>query len=50
MTYESAIKWVEESTLDENGHYDCPACKTYGYYDKEKYDRQKDITPPMYVI
>jgi len=21
MTYESAIKWVEESTLDENGHY-----------------------------
>ncbi len=21
MTYESALKWVEESTLDENGHY-----------------------------
>lgn len=39
-----------QAQTNENGHYDCPACKTFGYYDKERYDRQKDITQPIYVI
>ena len=39
--WDSNQKLVQAQT-DENGHYECPACKTYGYYDKAKYDKQRE--------
>lgn len=37
-----------QAQTDENGHYECPGCKTFGYYDKAKFDSQ--IAPPIYVV
>ena len=39
-----------QAQIDENGHYECPSCKVFGYYDKEKYDRIKSTESPIYVI
>ena len=39
-----------QAQIDENGHYECPSCKVFGYYDKEKYDRIKSNESPIYVI
>ncbi|MBR6504423.1 MAG: hypothetical protein IKT41_01665 [Clostridia bacterium] len=37
-----------QAQTDENGHYECPGCKTFGYYDKAKFDSQ--TAPPIYVV
>lgn len=39
-----------QAQIDENGYYECPSCKVFGYYDKEKYDRIKSTESPIYVI
>jgi hypothetical protein len=42
--YDSENKLVQ-GQVDEDGHYSCPACKFYGYYNKERYDNiSKNIT------
>ncbi len=39
-----------QSQIDEDGHYICPSCKTYGYYDKDKYDKIIKSESEIYVI
>lgn len=39
-----------QAQIDDNGHYECPSCKVFGYYDKEKYDKIKAVESPIYVI
>ena len=39
-----------QSQIDKDGHYICPSCKTYGYYDKDKYDKIIKSESEIYVI